>query len=295
MRAIIEPNAVATIRGPDLDTKAPKRRAPAGACDCHLHIFGSPEKVPLNPVREYTPAEATLGQANAMLGVLGIERMVIVQPSVYGTNNDFGRSQVEAAKGSARGVAVIDADATDAELESLQGAGFRAARFNLASGGGAPESELGRVAARAAELGWHMEIHVKAAQLAELAATIQALPTNVVIDHMGQPDADAGTGQAGFQALLGLLSGGRTWVKLSAINRIDRGPAPWRKADPFAKALIEAAPERCLWGSDWPHTRPPGPMPNDGDLFDRLLDWTGDDEGLLRAILVDNPARLYGF
>jgi len=291
----IDPDAVATIPGPDLTTKPPKRRAPPGACDSHLHIFGKPSEVPLSPKRRYTPAEATLEQATAMHAVLGIERMVIVQPSPYGLDNDFEREQLETFGARGRGSAVIDAATPDSDIEVLHKAGFRAARFNLVSGGGVATSELETVAARIAKLGWHLELFVDAAQLVELTPQIAKLPTEIVIDHMGMPNAQLGTEQPGFQALLGLRAEGRTWVKLSAPYRIDAGPAPWPKADPFARALIETAPERCLWGSDWPHTRPPGPMPNDGDLFDRLLAWTENDDQLLKTILVDNPARLYGF
>jgi len=291
----LDPDAVATIQGPDLETKPPKRRAPAGSCDCHLHIFGKPSEVPLNPRRSYTPAEATLEQAAAMHAVLGIERMVIVQPSPYGTDNDFERRQLKTLGDKGRGVAVIDIGATDAELDALRAAGFRAARFNLASGGGTALNELDALAARVGEQEWHLEIFIDAAHLSDLAPQLAKLPTGIVIDHMGLPDAELGPDQPGFQALLGLLAEGRTWVKVSAPYRIDTGPAPWPKADPFARALIGAAPERCLWGSDWPHTRPPGPMPNDGDLFDRLLAWTENDDQLLTTILVDNPARVYGF
>ena len=294
-RDALDPNAAATIPGPDLETKPPERRAPQAACDCHLHIFGAPTKVKLNPNRTYTPAEATLEQVGAMHEVLGIDRMVIVQPSPYGLNNDFEREQLEAFGGEARGVAVIDAVTPDAEIENLHAAGFRAARFNLVSGGGVAISELEAVAGRIADLGWHVEIFVRAQHLAELAPQIAKLPARAVIDHMGLPNPALDLEQAGFQALLHLLADGKTWVTLSGLYRIDTGAAPWPKANPFARALVAAAPARCLWGSDWPHTRPPGPMPNDGDLFDRLLAWTENDDDLLQTILVDNPAGIYGF
>jgi len=181
------------------------------------------------------------------------------------------------------------------KIEALHAAGFRAARFNLVSGGGTAVHNLDVVARRIAELGWHLEMFVDAARLADFALRLAKLPTDIAIDHIGLPNPELGPDQPGFQALLALLWEGRIWVKLAGANRIDTGPAPWPKADPFARALIAAAPERCLWGSDWPHTRPPGPMPNDGDLFDRLLAWTENDDQLLTTILVDNPTRIYSF
>ena len=291
----IEPNAAATIPGPDLVVRPPKRQAPAGACDCHIHIFGKPAEVPLNPKRSYTPAEATLDQANAMHGVLGIQRMVVVQPSVYGIDNQFEGEQLKAIGAQGRGVAVIDAEMAEGEIEALHGAGFRGARFNVLSGGGTALDQMEVVAARIAQFGWHLQLFISAEQLAELRPRIEKLPVQAMIDHMGMPEPSLGLEQPGFQALMDLLNKGKAWVKLSAPYRIDSGPAPWPKADPFARALISAAPNRCVWGSDWPHTSLSGSMPNDGDLFDRLLDWTGNDDELLGLILVANPASLYGF
>ncbi|MDP6342479.1 MAG: amidohydrolase family protein [Alphaproteobacteria bacterium] len=274
--------------------KPPAARAPTGACDCHAHVFARPGSHYLNPLRGYTPPEASLNDFRAMHRVLGIDRAVIVQPSVYGTDNRCSRQAVEALGDAGRGVAVIDLDTPDDELARLHEAGFRGSRFNVLSGGGVDLTQLEAVAARLAELGWHLQTFIDGAALAELAPRLAALPVEVVVDHLGHPDPELDIDQPGFRALLGLLRDGQAWVKISGAYRVDSGPAPWPAADRFAEALIAAAPDRLVWGSDWPHPALSGPMPNDGDLFDRLLAWT-PDEDLRRRILVDNPARLYDF
>lgn len=275
--------------------RPPRQPAPAGACDCHMHIFGTPGTVPLNPARAYTPPAALLPDYRAMADTLGIARTVVVQPSVYGTDNACTAEAVAALGPAGRGVAVLDADAGDEELARLNGVGFRGSRFNLVTAGGVAVDQLATVAGRLAGHGWHLQTYATAAMLAELEPALRALPVDLVVDHMGGPDPAAGPAQPGFQALLRLLDGGRTWVKISGAYRVDAGPAPWPQADAFAAALIAHAPERLVWGSDWPHPHLSGPMPNDGDLFDRLVAWCDADATLLRQILVDNPARLYGF
>ena len=301
---VIEPDAVANIPGPDLNTKTPHPKAPLGSCDCHHHIFGAPSKVPLNPGRQYTPAEATLAQFRTRNKVLGIENSVVVQPSTYGINNDFICAQVEALGENGRGVAVTDMTTSDADLEKLNNAGYRGTRFNVAASGGTPLSELEPVAERIAPMGWNIQFFLQVSKsMVELQDQISKLPVPVVIDHMGAPDLSVGgPEQPGFQALINLLKEGNTYVKLCGAYRLDFTGNPWPAADPFARALIEAAPEQCVWGSDWPHPyciEPDGktlaPMPNDGDLFDRLWDWTDHDEDLWKKILVDNPKKLYGF
>jgi len=300
----IEPNAVADIPGPDLNTKTPHPKAPPGSCDCHHHIFGAPNKVALNPGRQYTPAEGTLAQFRSRSKVLGIENSVVVQPSTYGINNDFICAQVEALGENGRGIAVTDMTTSDADLEKLNKAGYKGTRFNVAASGGTPLSELAPVAERIAPMGWNIQFFLQVSKsMVELQDQISRLPVPVVIDHMGAPDLSVGgPEQPGFQALINLLKEGNTYVKLCGAYRLDFTGNPWPTADPFARALIEAAPEQCVWGSDWPHPyciEPDGktlaPMPNDGDLFDRLWDWTDHDEDLWKKILVDNPSKLYGF
>ena len=305
----IEPDAVADIPGPDLEIKTPKRRAPAGSCDCHLHIFGNPNKVKLNPKRDYTPPKATLAQLLVRNQILGIDRMVVVQPSTYGVNNDFIREQVETLGEHGRGIAVTDRSISEKVLEMLHKAGYRGTRFNLVSSGGPPLRDLRAMAERIAPFGWNIQIFLQISKwMLELEDQIAKLPVPVVIDHMGAPDLSlGGPEQPGFQALLTLMKKGNTYVKLSGPYRLDYDGPPYSKADPFARALIAAAPDQCVWGSDWPHPyirtmqsltagKPIlGPMPNDTDLFDRLWDWTDHDEGLWRKILVDTPEKLYDF
>jgi predicted TIM-barrel fold metal-dependent hydrolase len=283
------------IPGPDLNVKAPTRKAPAGSCDCHMHIFGPPGTVPLSPDRSYTPAEANMAAYRHMADTLGITRTVVVQPSVYGTDNGCTREAVESLGANGRGVAVVDDETPTEELRRLDDAGFCGARFNLVTGGGVALDKLETVAGRLADLGWHLQTFISARALNEVSDRIAGLPVDVVVDHLGGPDPRQGIGQPGFQALLRLLDNGRTWVKTSGAYRVDSGPAPWPLADPFAAALIAAAPDRMVWGTDWPHPHLAGPMPNDGDLLDRLHGWIGGDVALWQKILVDNPGRLYGF
>ena len=304
-----EPDAVADIPGPDLETLPPKRRAPAKSWDCHLHIFGKPSKVKLNPKRDYTPAPAPLAQLLARNHILGIDNMVVVQPSTYGGNNDFIRDQVEALGDHGRGIAVTDLSTSDKDLENLHKAGYRGTRFNLVSSGGTPLRDLRAIAERIAPFGWNIQIFLEVSKsMLELKDQIAKLPVPVVIDHMGAPDLMVGgPEQPGFQALLTVIKNGNTYVKLSAPYRLDFDGPPYSNADPFARALIAAAPDQCVWGSDWPHPyiRLPqrltvgkttfGPMPNDTDLFDRLWDWTDHDEGLWTKILVGTPKKLYDF
>ncbi len=283
-----------TIPGPDPVIKPPRQKAPAGACDCHSHVFGPQARYPLSPARGYTPPEASLESYRAMLEALGIERAVIVQPSIYGTDNACTREAVEALGARGRGVAVIDDATDDRELDRLHDAGFRGTRFNLVSKGGVSAELLERTAARIAERGWHIQVFATPKALVEMADRLSALPVEVVVDHLGWMKPEAGPTQPGFQALLGLLADGRAYVKLSGAYRVDTGGPPWPGAAPFAKALIAAAPDRLVWGTDWPHPDVTGPMPNDGELFDALLDWT-DDPATRRRILSDTPARLYDF
>jgi len=227
------------------------------------------------------------------LGVLGIERAVIVQPSVYGFDNACTAEAVRALGPRGRGVCVLDDGVGEDDFAALDAAGFRGVRYNLVTPGGHGAAGLERMAERAAARGWHVQLYVHAAELVALAPRIAALPCPAVIDHMGQPDLKAGIDQPGFRALLELLLAGRAWVKLSGAYRVD--PAVGHAAAaPFARALINAAPDRCLWGTDWPHTRCEIDPPDDGQLLDQLADWA-PDEALWRAILVDNPAKLYGF
>ncbi len=272
----------------------PSWRGPAGSCDAHFHIFGPFDRYPLSPGRGYTPSECLIPQYRAVAEALGIERMVVVQPSVYGTDNactldateEFGHDR-------ARAVVVIDAAAGAAELEAMARRGACGVRFNAVSGNGTPLDRLDALARRIAPLGWHLQLYTHGDTLAELAPRLPSLPVEVVIDHMGGVRTADGVNGAAFQALLRLLGTGRAWVKLSGY-RISSAGQPYADVAPFARALLEAAPERCVWGTDWPHPSLADFMPDDGALFDRLGEWA-PDAATRRRVLVDNPAALYGF
>jgi predicted TIM-barrel fold metal-dependent hydrolase len=287
------------IAAPDRNPRRPRLTAPPRACDCHCHVFGPAARFPYVAERQYTPPDSTLEDYLGLLGVLGIERAVIVQPSVYGTDNSATEDGIRRMDGRGRGVAVVDGAADENELGRLHQAGFRGVRFNLIhTGGSASLDLLEELAARVAPLGWHVQIYLHGRLLPQIADRLKALPTDLVIDHLGHMERGQGLDQPGFKILLDLLGRGRTWVKLCPY-RFDPTGFPWVNAAPLARALAAAAPERMLWGTDWPHPDIPGlepgtngPMPNDGDLLDVLAEWF-EDRALIDRILADNPDRLY--
>lgn len=281
--------------GPVPDTRKPDLVLPAGAIDTHMHIIGSKLKYAFVEDRSYTPPEASVRDYRQMRDTIGVERCVIVTPSVYGTDNSVTLdAMAELGPGLARGVAVIDDKVPDRELEVMDAAGVRGVRFNMHTGGTAIE-QLERVVEMIAPMGWHVQLFCLAARIAELQGRLSTLKVPLMVDHAGMPDPAAGLNQPGFAALLELVRQGNTWVKLSAPERSSREDRGYDDAVPFYRALIEAGPGRMVWGSDWPHViffRKP--VPNDGDLVDMLSKY-GLDEAALKAILVDTPAAFYGF
>jgi predicted TIM-barrel fold metal-dependent hydrolase len=280
---------------PPLDvTPAPSWRAPALSCDCHFHIFGPYDRFPLDAGRHYDPAAALIPAYLRVAEALGIGRMVVVQPSVYGTDN---ACSLDAAArfglDRARVVAVVDDSFDDAALRDLHARGTRGVRFNAVSGNGTPLDQLDALARRIAPLGWHLQVYATGEILAGLAPRLAALPVEVVVDHMGGVRSAEGVNGAGFQALLRLMDSGRAWVKLCGYRISSAGP-PFHDVAPFARALLDAAPDRCLWGTDWPHPSLNDWMPEDGMLLDRLGEWAPGAKERQR-VLVDNPAALYGF
>jgi predicted TIM-barrel fold metal-dependent hydrolase len=275
------------------DPGKPRLAIPPGSCDCHAHIFGPVDKYPFTANRSYTPPEASIEAYRRMLAALGFERAVIVQPSVYGTDNRCTRDAVAAAGGKWRGVAVVEPGISDSLLAELHVAGFRGVRINLLFKGGLQLDVLERIVCAIQPLGWHVQLLLDGRDLPALADRLRRLPVNFVVDHMGHMPASLGVGHAGFQTLLQLLCGGRCWVKLSGAYRIS-GEPPYHDVVPFARALVETAPEKLVFGTDWPHASISGPMPQDASLLDLLPEWA-PDEATQRRILVENPARLYGF
>lgn len=278
--------------------KKPSLVLPAGVCDCHAHVFSSLDRYPYTPNRTYTPPDAAVGAYLHMHQRLGIERGVLVQPSVYGTDNSLQVDTLNYLRGQGknyRGVAVVAADVSDEELDQLELSGHCGVRMNLLFKGGIDWSDVQALAERLAKRDWHLQFLVDVSDFEDLEGRIRALPVPVVIDHMGHMDCSKGLTHDGFQSLLRLLTDGQVWVKLSGAYRITTEQlSPYSDVVPFAQALIEANPDQCVWGSDWPHPHFSIPMPNAGDLLDLLADWAPGNE-LQRKILVDNPARLYGF
>ena len=275
-------------------TRQPKVRAPALACDCHAHILGPDARYPYVADRSFTPPDALEDAYLRMLGTLGIERMVIVQASVYGTDNRRLTAAIEAlGRARARGVAMVGEDVTPASLRDLDARGVRATRFITTARGGPGLDGLQEVARKVAPFGWHIEMYVPPAIWPALLPVIDTLPVPVVFDHLAAMRAGVDPGDPILLDILRKLESGRHWVKLCGYRASVAG---YRYADvaPLAALFIRHAPERCVWGTDWPHTNVVGPMPDDGELFDLLAEWA-PDAAVRERILVRNPAELYHF
>jgi predicted TIM-barrel fold metal-dependent hydrolase len=283
---------------PDPSPRPPRLATPEDACDCHAHICGPLGVMPYDDARIYTPPDALLPTYRAMLDTLGIRRAVLVQPSVYGTDNRVMMQALRDGGPTLRGVAVVAPDITDTELRDLHEGGVRGVRFNCVDRregrNTVPVEEITALAMRIRPMGWHVEFLLQVDAVPDLEACA-SLPVDIVFGHLGYAHATPDGGlPAGFTALLRLMERGRCWVKLTGPYRISGGDLPYADIAPMARALAEAAPDRLVWGSDWPHVMVRKPMPNDGALLDLLADWV-PDAATRQRILVDNPARLYGF
>lgn len=279
--------------GFDPNPHPPRQKLPPGTCDTHHHIFGPYARWPMQPLRSYTPPPATLEDFRRMMATLGIERSVLVHPSIYGTDLRSLTALLEECGRWMRAVAVIDDAIADAELDRLERLGVRGVRFNVLFKGGTPLSRARDIGRRVARLGWHVQLLIDLSEHPRFYDDWKDFPVPIVVDHMGHFAASHGTALPGFQGLLRLVSEGRAWCKLSGAYRMSATGSPWRDADPFAEALLRANPERLVWGTDWPHPSVQV-MPNDGDLADQALDWL-KTPALRQRVLVDNPARLYRF
>ena len=281
---------------------------PPGATDCHMHVFEA--RYPPSPSRTYTPGPAPLDQYRKVAAALRLERAVVVQPSAYGSDNSCTLDAVAALGASARAVVGIDPRISDDELDRLHGRGARGVRVNSASRGQRDVEEIAGLviatARRIARLGWHVQIFTELAVIEQLAGRLRTLPVPIVIDHMGLAQAAQGSSQRGLSALCDLLASGRGWVKLSGAYRVSTQEPGFADAGAIIRALIEANPDRCVWGTDWPHvgghghaqsaTAPPAiyrPL-DTAALLDQLVACAGND-ATVRKVLVDNPARLYFF
>jgi 2-pyrone-4,6-dicarboxylate lactonase len=279
---------------PDPNPVKPKYTPPPGACDAHCHIFGPGDRFPYAPNRPYTPPDAGKERLKALHEHLGFSRAVLVQASCHGRDNSAMVDAMEWSKGAWRGVAMVDASVSDHELERLNTAGVRGVRFNfVAHLGGAPDiAQVNEVIARIAPIGWHVELHLDAHDIAAYHDFLERLPVPFIIDHMGRVEARLGLDQPAFRLLLDLVkTNERAWVKVSGAERVSSTGKPFRDAIPFGRALVEAAPDRVLWGTDFPHPNVTE-MPNDGESVDLFAEMVSDD-ALRTKILVDNPVKLY--
>lgn len=280
--------------GPDLDTRKPAFMLPPGATDCHAHVFGRRDQYGYAADRLYTPPPVFLKDYLEMLDALGVARAVIVQSGVHGTNNDVVVDAIAQSNGRLKAIALIDEHITDAELARLAAAGVRGFRANLVARTGVQFDGARKLAQRVAPFGWYVQFLLDIENFPDLDRVLAGFPVEVMIDHMGRPDTRGGTAAPGFQALIRFLGSGRGWAKLSAPYRTSAQPFPYADITPFAHALVAAAPDRLVWGSDWPHVMLDPPVPNTGDLCSLLAAWV-PDAATRNKILVENPARLYGF
>lgn len=278
---------------PEVSPRMPRLKAPPGTCDTHMHIYERRFAVVPGAV---PPPEAPVSAYREVQRRLGLERTVIVQPNAYGKDNTCTLEAI-AALGidKARGIAVIDGETQDAEIERLTNSGVRGIRFHLLPKGYLGWDVIEELSARVQPFGWHTQIQLNGHDFPKHEAVLKRLPGTIVVDHVGRFHDPVPVDHQSFKSLQRLVDTGRFWIKLSApYESISRdGPPLYRDVGALAKALVSQAPQRMLWASNWPH---PGQshVPDDADMLDLLLDWASDD-ATRRKILVDNPAQLYGF
>ena len=274
----------------------PAYRPPPGAVDAHCHVFGPEARFPFAPERKYTPCDAGKERLWALRDHLGLSRNVVVQATCHGADNRALVDALADAGDLARGVATVRRDVSADELQRLHEAGVRGVRFNFVKRlvDKLPHKDLVEIAERVAPLGWHVVIYFEAAELPEIRDLVTALPTVVVVDHMGRPDVTQPVDGDAFQGFVRLLAEhGNFWTKVSCPERLSQGgPPDYADVVPFARHLVERFPDRVLWGTDWPHPNMKSHMPDDGRLVD-FLPRIARTEALRQALLVDNPMRLY--
>lgn len=274
----------------------PEFQLPPGAVDAHCHVFGPGDEFPYAPERKYTPCDASAAQLFALRDRLGFERNVIVQATCHGADNRALVDALMRSEGRARGVATVRAEVSDAELLALDAAGVRGVRFNFVRRlvDTTPREMLATIAARVAPLGWHVVIYFEAVELPDLYEFFASLPTPVVVDHMGRPDVTKPVDGPEFALFVRLMrEHPNFWSKVTCPERLSRsGPPGYDDVVPFARHLVEAFPERVLWGTDWPHPNLKGHMPDDGKLVD-FIPRIAPTAALQQRLLVDNPTALY--
>ena len=284
---------------PVRDTRKPKVALPPGSVDTHVHVFE--RRYRLSPDRGYNPPESTLDDLKRLHSILGIERVVFTQPSVYGTDNSAildGMAALNAqAPNRARCVVAITMDVSEKELARLDALGVRGVRLNTDNKGGMPIqlNDISGLASKIAPFGWHIEFLFPGKEILELMPVFGALKVPISIGHFAYQPAAAGIEAPGFKALIELVRRGNTWVKISGANRVSASDLPpYDDVRPMARALVDAAPDRIMWGTDWPHPNKYVANPNDGDLVDAFGDWIADHT-LRHKIMVETPAKFYRF
>ncbi len=277
-----------------MSERPPRLKAPPGLCDTHIHFYD--HKYPLAPTATMDPPDASVADYLALRRRLGIERTVVVQPTAYGFDNRCTLEAIAALGDSARGVVVVDEDVSDAEIERLTKAGIRGVRFHMLPGGVLPWHLLEPMSARLHELGWLVQLQFDGRQFPEREALVRAARGTIIIDHVGKFLEPVATDHPSFRVLLRLLERDNVYLRLAGAYEVSKTGAPlYADVGALAKVLIRAAPEKIVWASNWPHPgAPKGKKPDDADLLDVLLDWAPDD-AVRKKILVDTPARLYGF
>jgi predicted TIM-barrel fold metal-dependent hydrolase len=289
-----------SVRAPDIPApvataRAPKLRFPPKATDCHAHIFGPQEKYPLLPKTHFVPHLNPLAKYIRMERIIGCERGVLVQPSVYGPDNSLIVDALKSNQFDLRAIAVVDANISDRELEDLNAVGFRGIRINTASGTpGLKLADAPRLAQRIKPMGWHLQFYVDLRVMPQIEHELAQLKIDIVIDHFARISTAEGLDAPPFKALLRLIARDNCWAKLMGPYFISDDVPRFADIAPFAQKMIATAPDRMVWGSDWPHPSAREKMPDDGHLADLLGEWA-PDESQCKKILVDNPRRLYGF
>ncbi len=286
------------VRPPNANTRQPKLKPPPGACDTHLHVYGPPEHYPFSPERNYTPdPHSTLDDYLKVRRTLGLERAVIVTGSANGTDNQVTLDALARMKGKFKGLALLDPAITDAELIHLKESGFTGFRVKVNGKGGLPFEAAKKMAARVDGFGWHVEfLSQSMAEAIAAVPSLKKLNVPYVFDHVAHAAPDKKVNDPGFNELLRILTDNeQAWINLYSFYQLSaEGPPDYADMLSVVRAIIDARPDRVVWGSNWPHAGIQVPMPNDADLLDFLLA-AAPDEKIRKLILTDNPAALYGW
>jgi 2-pyrone-4,6-dicarboxylate lactonase len=281
--------------GPDRHTRQPAFRLPRGACDCHVHVFGPQATYPYSEARSYTPEDCTADDLDRLHHTLGVDRAVIVHGGAHGLDNRVTLAALDRDPARLRGVAVIKPGLPRTTLEDMHRRGMRGCRMSTVVSGGAGFEHLQDLARETGTLGWHLVLHFnRSSELVDVEALLQRTQSDYVLDHMARITAAEGVASPAFATMMRLLDSGRCWVKLASLYRLSSEPYPHADLLPMIERVVAHRPDRVLWGSNWPHPICTVPMPNDGDLVDLVPLWLPTAE-LQQQVLVDNPARLYGF